>query len=328
MFNTIRKLAMLAAVGCLLVAPNQTSAQTTAPAATSAAALSPEQRRWLECIKPLLEASDQRFKKANESYWRTRGFVVDCYTDQRVRVFIADATSAAAKAEYGSNPAAWKRSMRQRFFDCLFSAPKYKEIVSAELKRVEGELAAIDDATLVRLGIDMEFAAVTTTVKPIDFDEVDRLVEDAMALIIPDFEKAYTEQANRESIAADVGTLVGVAAESAMTDENGDVSWAATIGSLFLDTGAQQVGKAILEEQSTTHADLHVCVGLATTNLVLGCADLERPTTKHEIARFQNLATKHHVALGYAVIKELGVDAQWAIDAFNAANAQRAKSSK
>jgi hypothetical protein len=286
-----------------------------------------KQRQWLDFIEILLDAAEQRYQKANECYRRIRGFALDSYTEERVRTFIDDANNSPAIEEYKSNRPDWKQSMRQRFYDCFLSAPQFKEFMIGQMQLADSELVAIDNATLVELGLDIDFKVGNTLPKVSDFAAFDRSIDEALELIIPDFEKAYAMQSDREGIADGVGVIAGVVADNAMSDENGNESWAATFGSLLLGVAVSQVSEAVLESTSTTDEDLHICVGLAASNVVLGCVDADRPAAKQWIAHVQELLRAHEVSIAHATIDELGIDRQWACDSYNDLHSQRAEGS-
>jgi hypothetical protein len=302
-------------------------AQVPQSSHVKAADVEAKQRQWRRCIDPLQQATERRIQEANAYHHRIRGVALDCYGDEGVEAFLQDAISVTAKTKaLTETETAWKAWIREQFLKDVFPAEEFKRNVLAQTQRLEKDFTAIDDEALVELELDVELTLAPLTSPA--FTELDRAVEEAVAMIAPDVRQANIEDAERAAGKLVVGTIAGERYSDAMRDDEGNRTWSGFLGGLLVGWAAEEAADAIVESASSTMEDLRICVGLGGTNVALACADCSKPAAQQRVAYVGGLLKRHEIAIADAVIADIGVDRQWAVDAYNARAREKYESQK
>jgi hypothetical protein len=276
-----------------------------------------KQRQWLACIDPLIDGCEQADKIAQGCHARIVDMARRQLSEEGIDAFLEEALSVRSKATQALN-GDWLDLIDELFRKHLFSSLEYKKTLIAELRRFDEELISIEEQIIVRLGADMDYTPKPHLPKTLDLIVIDKSVNEAFDLIARVMENANVKGMNRTLIGVVVGQMSGDKFADSMRNDNGELSVGALLGSVAVGVAAEQISDAAIERLSGTYESARECVRQTMARVVRNCIEETGPAAQQEIGHLAHLAKAHEVDLAFAIIRYIGVNETWAVEAYNA----------
>jgi hypothetical protein len=312
MHNPMFAIALMLCMGT--ASPIVTLAQTAALPLADRTTFDAQQRQWLACVGPLLDASEDRFRAFLAADKRLCGLAVNCVTVEGGQAFQDAALGFDASFMSNDNLQKWVRS---QYVKHLFAVDELKTAELREAEQLETDLTEIDDQVLVELGCDVDLAGHLAQYPktPADFSALELGVARAAGALVHEVKQAQVEQFAVVAGGVAVGHYAGEAAADAMRDENGELSGGAWLGSLLVEMAVDATAANVGQHVADTKGRLRRTAIKSAQDLVHGyiAAAPAEQRTQH----LMGCVRRHNSAVVHAVIQELGVDGKWALEVYN-----------
>lgn len=306
------------------------------PAATSAVSASPHtqgkktmsragQRRWIIYVDPLLDWHQRKLRKLVECSDRIFAETRNVLDHGDVEGFLDDALGLTSKAKLATNAKEWRSWIKDRYVANMVPREEICSLVDSQAQQLLADLNEIDEETLIGLGADVQIPSEGVAVPTVPEDELDQAVDRAISAIIPQLQEAALFSVGGFVTSTYAGERGYQSTRGALADHKGentvgDKAAALAVGAL-VDAG---VGTAI-EFLAPSRDSMKLSVLSATHELHFECFGAGGVCKRH-LRTLRDFVECHQDRLCTAIVTQLGIDGQWALDAYNRGISKRISS--
>jgi hypothetical protein len=272
-------------------------------------------RQWMDWLESLHAMHEER--KADAAR-RLEQINIDAQTivaNADFDGFIEHATGLVSKGKYAANQYAWRAWIKDLYCEYLFPPEALTALVTGHLQSLGATQAAMSEQALIDLGVDCELQPMSTASPGLDAVALDSAIDEGVGAIIPELEMLMAEHVVTFVGSAAVSEVGYEAARELAADENGEVSFAGEVAALLVGLGTDIAVTSAVEELSPTTDNLRQSLRRSTDQLVQSCL-LSGPAGDQLVSDVVDVVGQYDAALVAVLIDHLGVERDWAVDAF------------
>lgn len=274
---------------------------------------------WKGSLAVLLKAHEHRVRLVERSTGPLAQILLDATSPEGIGHFVEEVSGVRSKAKWAANRSEWIRWINERFRAHIFPGSPVSALLAAKSAELRRELQLIDNDALVAMGIDTQFDPAAAPISDLDLRTPDQAVDQAVASIAPAVTNAFLKHATGFGAGLAAGNKVHGAALNGMKDERGKNSAMDHLIALGIGWIAGELTERGVSGVSRADSALRDAVAAAVDDVRVKMTRPDGPLVRELVDYLSKLIRQRQQSLADAVLKQLGVNREWAVAAYNEA---------